>query len=146
MIKSIHGTPIFKNVNSECMFYVQDNSKRSETPKFPICICPSRCFHIDKNHSMIISCSKEIDDCVIYSSQNKRDIEFIRLYLEKYAEGEWLSISNKHWEKILNEKISKVGDEKYLENLFKYCGYVRFNDDKIEGVVLTSEKNVKIEG
>jgi hypothetical protein len=131
-VNNIIGVPIYQEAQSRCPYYREENSKKDM--KFPVCVCPNSVYSVRSSNSIIVRCSKVLEECQMLSTQNKRDIALIEKYIEKYSCEEWLSISEGTWNK-LKTMLSNENDY-YLRALLGYFGYYLTKDQAVESAYL----------
>jgi len=126
---NVFGFPIHTRSNYNCDYF-QDNRRDK---KFDECLCPMAKIFMKDNHFVtIIKCEEEYQRCPIYLKQSPNDIDIISKYIQKYVDGGWLLISDKHWEVLKNDKMS-VSNDMYLDLLFKYFGFHSEESDVVDG-------------
>lgn len=137
---NIFGSPIFKQGNVDCDFYYDNLGKKGDTTKFSECTCPIRNIYTKENHfGMIVKCAKDFNECPIYIAQNKNDIKLINNYIDKYKDGDWVQLTENHWNILRDEKLSIHTDE-YLDSVFKFFGFYKVENDNVDGIIYCCEK------
>lgn len=117
------GVPIYKIYNEQCKFCSIPRKKTE------LVLCRNPIVKLvseqKKGGSWVINCPSK---CKYkkYMIEHKKDLILIKKYINKYADGTWIGITDKHMEWLRNHIA--MNSKKYLQNLFYYFGFKIVSD------------------